>query len=315
MCSPVLELVPSLCCYSKMKREFASWSDVRVFLAVLRSGSTLAASKRLGMSQPTVARRIDALEHALGLVLFERDTRGVRPTADAARLIEPAQAMEAAANALTKEAGRAPTEQTIRITAPVQSFSARFAGILSDFGDLHPGTRFELVSSPDILDLVAGEADVALRFTQEIGDDRLICTKLTEVKSALYASPGYVERCGKPASEDDLGEHSFVVLDTFRTSFTINDWLIGRVRPDQIVSRGSNIEAIVTAVQAGLGIGPIPKSLAADHPTLILCVDTPDNTAVPSWLLVAPDAYRRPEVRAFSAFFARRFRKMFEEFR
>ena len=56
-----------------MKSDFRDWSDVRVFLAVVRAGSTLAASKSLGMAQPTVARRIEALEHALGLVLFERD--------------------------------------------------------------------------------------------------------------------------------------------------------------------------------------------------------------------------------------------------
>ena len=56
-----------------MKSEFRDWSDVRVFLAVVRAGSTLAASNSLGMAQPTVARRIEALEHALGLVLFERD--------------------------------------------------------------------------------------------------------------------------------------------------------------------------------------------------------------------------------------------------
>jgi DNA-binding transcriptional LysR family regulator len=62
-----------------MKSETWNWSDLRVFLAVLDAGSTLAASKALGMAQPTVARRIDALEHATGLTLFERDTRGRNP--------------------------------------------------------------------------------------------------------------------------------------------------------------------------------------------------------------------------------------------
>jgi DNA-binding transcriptional LysR family regulator len=64
-----------------MKSENWNWSDLRVFLAVLDAGSTLAASKALGMAQPTVARRIDALEHATGLTLFERDTRGAQATA------------------------------------------------------------------------------------------------------------------------------------------------------------------------------------------------------------------------------------------
>ena len=79
-----------------MQSDFRDWSDVRVFLAVVRAGSTLAASKGLGMAQPTVARRIEALEHALGLVLFERDTRGFQPTAEAQALIEAAHSVEAA---------------------------------------------------------------------------------------------------------------------------------------------------------------------------------------------------------------------------
>ncbi|MBT8425437.1 MAG: LysR family transcriptional regulator, partial [Silicimonas sp.] len=52
-----------------MKSEFRNWSDIRVFLAVIREGSTLAASRKLGVAQPTVARRIDALEHETGLIL------------------------------------------------------------------------------------------------------------------------------------------------------------------------------------------------------------------------------------------------------
>jgi DNA-binding transcriptional LysR family regulator len=39
-----------------MKSAFQNWADVRVFLAVMRTGSTLAAAKVLDMSQPTVAR-------------------------------------------------------------------------------------------------------------------------------------------------------------------------------------------------------------------------------------------------------------------
>ena len=89
------------------------WSDVRVFLAVLRAGSTLGAAECLAMSQPTVARRIDALEHCLGLALFDRDTRGTRPTAAALRLRPMAEAMETAARDFSHEASSAqPTSQS-----------------------------------------------------------------------------------------------------------------------------------------------------------------------------------------------------------
>ena len=99
-----------------MKSGFQNWSDVRIFLAVCRKGSTLAASQELGMAQPTVARRIDALEHVLELVLFDRDNRGFRPTGAARTLLPLAESLEAAALALAKTAEDLSRPRPIRIT-------------------------------------------------------------------------------------------------------------------------------------------------------------------------------------------------------
>ncbi len=296
-----------------MQSGFCNWSDVRVFLAVLRAGSTLAASKELGMAQPTVARRIDALEHELNLTLFERDTRGFRPTRDAERLAAPAAAIAAAAEAFAKEArdaGRGDA-RPIRLTAPSANFSASLSAILSDFTAEHPGAHFELISSHDLLDLAAGEADVAVRVVKQIDDDRLICTKLTTVTASLYASKAYADRRGLPASPSELGGHSFVVYENSGRSPRINDWLLERIETSQIVARCKQVEAMIAAVRAGFGIGPLPSSLANDDGTLVRCFEPPEGTAVSSWLVISPDAYSRPEVRAFSRFFAPRFRAIF----
>lgn len=77
---------------------------MRIFLAVLREGSTLAAARVLGINQTTVARRIDVLEHVLGLTLFTKTTRGACPTEEALRLQPLAETLEAAALALEEEA-------------------------------------------------------------------------------------------------------------------------------------------------------------------------------------------------------------------
>ena len=118
-----------------MKSVFQNWSDIRVFLAVVRAGSTLAASKCLGMAQPTVARRIEVLEHALGLVLFKRNTQGFQPTEDALSLFVEAEAIEAAARVLEKKAERLASakSRTIRITAVISAFNPRLSVILEDF--------------------------------------------------------------------------------------------------------------------------------------------------------------------------------------
>ncbi len=300
-----------------MKSLFEDWSAVRIFLAVFRRGSTLAASRDLSMSQPTVARRIDALEHELGLTLFERDTRGVRPTAVAVRLLPRAEAAEAAMLSFAAEAAaaRKGALRPIRITAPNRNFSPLFSGILAEFAIEHPEIRFELISSYEVLDLVAGEADMAIRITARVKDERLICTRLTEVTASLYASKDYAQRRGLPAGADAFPGHSFVIYDPAPGSMLLNAWLLERIAPEQVVSRSGDAESVNAAIAAGLGIGPITTSLALDYPMLVRCFPPPEGTAVSSWLVISPEAYQRPEVRAFAAFFAPRFRAAYKAHR
>jgi DNA-binding transcriptional LysR family regulator len=300
-----------------MKRHSMNWSDIRVFLFVCREGSTLAASKKLGMSQPTVARRIDALEHQLGLVLFERDTHGFKPTLTAKGLLPLVEKMEESADEVEAAVARARNSRAraIRITAPRRNFSPTFSTILSEFSSQYPDIRFELIASYEVLDLVAGEADVAIRIAYKVTDERLICTKLTDVKAALFASRSYADRHGLPSSPDEFPGHRFVVYDPVPPTMLLNKWLLARISADQIVARAGDAESVTTSIDAGLGIGPVTIAFATDYPSLVRCFDPPPGTDVSSWLVMSPEAYRRPEVRAFAAFFAPRFRTAYKAMR
>jgi len=227
-----------------MKSAFDNWSDIRVFLAVLRTGSTLAASKKLGVAQPTVARRIDALEHVLRLQLFDRDTRGFRPTQEALRLTAMAEAIEASINAFSNEVENTlrANSRPIRFTAPRPNFSVKFAEIMAAFRLENPDVHFEFISSNTILDLSAGEADIAIRIAKRIDDQRLVCRKLTQVTASLYASREYADRNGLPASEADLAGHKFVIYDTYQSTLGVNEWLLDRIDVSQIASRCSEQE-------------------------------------------------------------------------
>lgn len=296
-----------------MKNGFCNWQDVRVFLAVMREGSTLAASRKLGMSQPTVARRIDVLEHETGLTLFARGTRGFRLTPAGEALVPQAEAIEAAAIGFGAQAAKLLREHSapIRITAGAANFSPRFASILSDFSDLHPAVQFELVPSYGVLDLRAGEADIALRIAKDIGDPELVCRKISEAQFTLYASPRYIERHGKPASLDDLADHKFVTFLSENVSSRLHDWLAARVQPGQIVSSTRSVDAQITAIQSGLGIGVMNVGLASGRENMVPCFDPPGELTAPHWLLVSPEAWVRPEVKAFVKFFAPRYSALF----
>ena len=299
----------ALCCYSKMQSGFTHWSDVRIFLAVLRTGSTLGASRLLDVAQPTVSRRIDVLEHVLRLTLFERDTRGFHPTADALHLQPLAEAMEAAAEALGQAAARRRSDaaRPIRLTAPVMNFTPRLGAILSEFTEANPGVSFEFVSTYEVVDLSAGDADVAIRITRRITDETLICRKLGEVTSALYAAPSYVAKSGMPRSMEDIEGHRFVLIENGRDTMVLNRDLLGKLPAAQVALRCSDIASAIAAVKSGFGVGALPCSLVRDDPELVRCFPPPADQGVHSWMLASAAAWRRPEVRRFVEFFVPRY--------
>jgi DNA-binding transcriptional LysR family regulator len=141
------------------------WNDLRHFLAVARTGSTLAAGRSLRVSQTTAARRVTALEAALGLILFERRPTGYVLTPAGEELMETACLMESAAGRFADAAAAQNREigGTVRLTVDEIYAVTILAPILRDLHDTHPAIRIELDTTEEKRDLGAGQADIALR--------------------------------------------------------------------------------------------------------------------------------------------------------
>lgn len=308
----LLELALALCCYSKMKNAFCNWSDVRVFLAVMREGSTLAASRKLDIAQPTVARRIDALEHEIGLTLFERDTRGFHPTEVARALMPIAEAFEKAAVEFGDKAQGLKASRPIRLTAYSANFSPRITAILSEFMALRPDVRFDFLPSVNVLDLMAGEADIALRITRSAIDPDLICRKISTARFSLFGSKSYAEKYGLPSSPDDLSGHRLLTFQRDDIFPYFHNWLLRHAAPEQIVMSFSEIELMHAAARAGQGLALMNMRQVADDPSLVCCFEPLEEMSAEHVLLVSPDAYRRSEVREFTKFFAPRYAALFK---
>jgi DNA-binding transcriptional LysR family regulator len=295
-----------------MKNCFRNWSDVRVFLMVVREGSTLAASHKLGISQPTVARRIEVLENETGLTLFERDTRGFRPTEEANRLFPLAEVIENAVFEFASESEGLKAVRPIRITAYSANFSPRMTEILNDFSAMRPNVKFELLPSTKILDLRGGEADIALRLAKSEPDKDLICRKISTARWSLFGSPDYAEKFGLPDSPDNLKGHQFVTYEQGDVATVFHSWLVRHVSSDQIVMSFSEIDLMHAAIRSGRGLGIVNLKLAQSEKLLIRCFDEIKELCVPQLMLVSPEAYRRPEVKAFTEFFAPRYAAIFK---
>lgn len=279
-----------------MQSRFKDWGDVRVFLAVMRRGSTLAASRHLEINQTTVARRIDVLEHALGARLFDRTTRGAEPTEFATTLMPYAEALEHAALALEAKAEteRDIDDTPIRITASEDGTFGGIGAVVAEFVEKHPHVSFEFVFSEQNLDLISGEADVALRRTPEITDDRLIARKVGHTYWTYYASRAYAAKHTLPdAFVEDMEDHRVHLLNHFPTK-------------RRNIVRCASSGDLVMAIQTGQGIGPLPVTVGDANANLVRCFDPPPGSDLPVWLVISPTAYKRPEVRRFTVFAASR---------
>ena len=278
-----------------MQSRFKDWGDVRVFLAVLREGSTLAAARVLGINQTTVSRRIDALEHVLGLTLFEKTPRGACPTEAALRVQSFAETLENAALEFETEAIREQNraKPPIRITLFDRGMFGNIGNIVAEFVDDNPGVSFEFLASERIFDLVKGEADIALRLSPNIDDERLTARKIGSTQWTYYASRTYAEIHGTPDNfSDDMGPHRVVLLSH-----------VGSNRAN--ILRCVSADDLRMAIQTGQGIGPMPIFDGDRNPDLIRCFDPPPEGADLSvWLVTSPEARKRDEVRRFTAFAA-----------
>src|SRR3984893_3236059 len=142
------------------------WNDVRVFLAVAREGSMRAAGRALGLSQPTIARRLAAFEATFGgTTLFDRLPEGFRLTAAGEQLVPAAESVEDAV--LTLERRRAAASRVLSGTVRVSTGECA-AGFLArclsgSTRALPSGITLELVDSRQTANLARREADMALR--------------------------------------------------------------------------------------------------------------------------------------------------------
>jgi DNA-binding transcriptional LysR family regulator len=174
------------------------WDDLRIFLAVAEAGSLSAASKRLRVTQPTVSRRVAALEAELGEPLFVRSLEGVAITSYGERLLEPARRMAEWASEVDRAAERrdAAPSGLVRVTAApgvAWDLLVPFAAALKE---RLPAVRLELRSTVESLDLSRREADVALRFGPPTQRD-VVSVIAVEIELAAFATATYAKTLPK----------------------------------------------------------------------------------------------------------------------
>ena len=246
-----------------------NWDDIRIFLAVARSGQILGAARSLNLNHATVARRLTALETALGSTLFIRRTNGSDLSPNGERFLVHAEAMESAMLAASESAGAdRMIDGTVRVGAPDGFGVAFLAPRLGELTERHPGLRIELVPVPRAFSLSRREADIAVTLERP-REGRLVARKLTDYRLGLYASKAYLDSHGTPKTLADLAAHRLVgyvedLLYTASLDYTA-EFLKGWHSSLAVSSAMGQTEA----VRAGAGIGILHAFRAGRDASLV----------------------------------------------
>lgn len=275
-----------------------AWDLIETFVRVAAEGSLTRAARRLGISQPTLSRQIQALEEQLGVPLFIRHARGLTVTDRGAELLASARSVDDQVQSFIRRATglRIEPEGSVRISAnepiAVHAMGPALAGLRRDY----PKIKLELVVDNSAVDLSRREADLALRMFRPVQLD-LVAKRVGTVEVGLFASRDYLARCGLPNGPDiDLERHTLIGFD--QAVFWRSAVRKMGLQPEQFAFRSDSMLVQLEAVRSGVGIGAIHLPIARRHAELVRVLENVHVEHFEIWLVVHQDLRADPAVRA-----------------
>lgn len=274
------------------------WSDLQFCLAVAQRGSLSSAAKFLGVTQPTVGRRITAFERRLGARLFVRSSRGWGLTEVGRAVLEHAQHMQAhALSAQSLATGRdAGVSGSVRITASEWMICSVLGPALAPHLARHPALCLELIADTRHLSLVKREAEIALRpsrFTHR----EIVQREVAVLAFGLYASESYLVRHGVPDFTRGAPGHSFVTATDDMNHLADYTWLPPLAANAHVAVKTNGREPMARLAAAGIGIACLPRCLGDASPALRR-LDTPvPGPTRQLWLGVHRASRSTPRIR------------------
>ena len=271
-----------------------NWDDVRFFLALCREGSVTQAGKALDVNHTTVARRIAALEDSLGARLFDRTRDGYAMTQAAENMYDQALEMEAYARAIDRAmAGQdAQLKGSLKLTAPYDFANRVLVPALPRFRERYPCIDIELLTTTDLVDLSAREADIAVRLTAK-PPDYLVGRRILPLVHGIYGSRDYLAAPPEPPG-----------IIVFRSQKTLPEWTERRYATAQIVLKTDNLTTMCTAVESGLGLARLPCFEADNIPGLRRLDEPLSPSTWGVWILSHVDLRSTARVRVCREFLA-----------
>ena len=290
------------------KDSLQDWANIRLFLAVFDHGSLVAAAEFLGLTQPTVGRRLASMEDRFGTPLFVRSGRRMQLTDAGTGILENARRIEREMLAIERSLEVQSTALCgeVTISATEGTGTEWLTPVLFDFHQRDPEIVVRVQIESRAVDLIHREADIALRLGRPRQAD-LIARRLVNVGFGLYASRTYLDHVEPIRSVADLASHQWVGLEMTRER--INAAAAFPVAPSiegNYVYLTNSPAAQLTAVQSGFGIGVLSHRWAAMAGNLTRLLPDYNAANVELWLVTHEELRHSARIRALSDFLVER---------
>ncbi len=262
------------------------WNRARAFLVTVEEGSLSAAARALGTTQPTLGRQVSALEHELGIVLFERVGRTLELTPNGLELASYIRNMgTAAAQVSLAAAGKSQSlEGSVCITAGEIDAAYLLPPLLKKLRAEEPGITIEIVVSNETMNLRRREADIAIRSFKPDQVD-LISEKIKDEPCRLYATPAYLDTVDQtlPLGVDNRPEFiGFDNTDRQISALTQMGFDVG-LRDFPIITHSHLIH--LRLAKEGVGLAILPEYIGDTQSELVRAFPNTAPLNVPMWLV------------------------------
>lgn len=231
------------------------FQELTAFVAVVDAGGFSAAARRIGDSQSAISKSVNALERRLGVRLLNRSTRSVTLTDHGRQYYERTKPLLDEMTQVDGELMSSTVELSglVRIATSATFGRLHVLPLLPQLLTLHPKLRLDLKLADGVQDLLAEGIDLAIRVSPVHSPDAVV-KRVTNTSLVCVGSRRYFEQHGMPKTPEDLVGHNCLVYNG------MENWTFNGPRGKFGVRVSGNlssntVETILSAVQAGVGIG------------------------------------------------------------
>lgn len=276
-----------------------NWDDVAALLAVAKTGTARAAARQLGVSQPTVGRKIERLEKDLNLKIFERSRDGYVVTRQGAELLSIAQTMGTAARDIQNHSRSSETMTHVNIRLSASDWPAMLLATQTEMIcalESRAGIRLEIDISEETAALSLRQADLAIRHGLPSSGE-FVTRKIGEISCAIYGSNSYVEAHPCAETRQRFEECDWITFTHEQAHYYAMLWLQKRFKNNEPRLRASTTATIFEMTAAGGGLAILPCFLADREPRLSQVSPIIHELRSDYWLIAHKRLLRQGPVR------------------